>query len=654
MRQRFVGSTFGSFGPVTRRERRNADLFFAELMEGGRTRSAPSMRGPVSESTLEDDQSRDWFVDMKGFLGSGFEPSHPLWMPDARPGNEVKILLNGQETYREIVKALDPSPRRWPPASFIYMANWIVYDDFNLDRDPKHRFVSTPKTTLRDCLRRASDNHVMIRALFWDRVFGSGSTHQNDAPRDFINSLKGGHAILDGRVINSVLGDTYDKGSHHQKLLLVDGPEGLIAFTGGVDFHPNRVFQHGDPLDMSPDKGPAGFKVLDDKSAPLLDVHVRIRGPAAYDLLDVFLRRYADHPTAEGHDVYAPYRNYKPLPKGNVTVRVCTTYGDKPIRDDTNVRPTEKTLQRLEGPPTEKPWRQVNVVTIKQDGGGRLRGIQPYSFAPRGRQSGRAQLLFAISSARKFIFFEDQYMVGQEIAEAIRDVVNAHGVKVIGVIPHQSISGDFDHDMGYFRADRGKNVLASARLTRVIRVIYGASAEPDRHRFLFSPLQELPPDKHGSIYRYVHSKVFIMDDVFCTIGSMNFNQRSTTHDSELSLGFYEPNPTGDGFAKQLRLRLWHQYLRLPASEQPLVDDPLACIAKVWSKLPASPGEIKSPGGTAWKPGVVRYDWSRDKPLGTRERFIDPLGAGFTNATAWVDKVADPVVTSAETKRVPKR
>jgi phosphatidylserine/phosphatidylglycerophosphate/cardiolipin synthase-like enzyme len=663
MRRRFGHeSFFSSFRLVSPRERRNADLFFAELMAGGRTRSSASMLGPASESTFEDtgpsalrDDTGYWFVDMKGFLGGAFAPTHPLWMPDPRPGNDVKILLNGQETYREIIKALDPSPRKWRVDSFIYLANWIVYDDFNLDRDPDHRFVSTPGTTLRDCLRRASENHVMIRALFWDRVIKSGATHQNDAPRDFINSLPGGHAILDGRVINTVFGDTYNKGSHHQKLLLVNGPEGLLAFAGGVDFHPNRVFQHGDPLDAPAGTRSRDIKRLDEQSAPLLDVHVRIRGPAAYDLLDVFLRRYADHPTAAGHQIYAPYRDYKPLPNGGVTVRVCTTFGDKPIRDDTNVSPTARTLQLLEGPQTERPFRQTNVVTIKQDGGGRLRGIQPYSFAPRGRQSGRAQLLFAISSARQFIYFEDQYMVGQEIAEAIRDVVKAHGVKVIGVIPHQSISSDFDQaSAGHYRGDAGRNVLASARLTRVIRVIYGKGADPKDRRFLFSPLQQLKPDPKGSIYQYVHSKVFIMDDAFCTIGSMNFNQRSTTHDSELSLGFYEPNPTGDGFAKRLRRRLWQQHLRLPASEQNLIDAPLECIDKVWSRVETSPGEIKSPGGARWKPGVVRYDWSRDKPLGTREHFADPLGAGFTDETKWVDKIPDPRVTSAETERVPKR
>src|SRR5207244_200068 len=99
--------------------------------------------------------------------------------------------------------------------------------------------------------------------------------------------------------------------------------------------------------------------------------------------------------------------------------------------------------------------------------------------------------------------------------------------------------------------------------------------------FLFSPLKT-PRDSGGSIYQYIHSKVFIMDDAFCTIGSMNFNRRSTTHDSELSLGFYEPKPRADGFAKRLRLRLWQLHLGLPPSEQHLIDEPLEGIAKVWS------------------------------------------------------------------------
>jgi phosphatidylserine/phosphatidylglycerophosphate/cardiolipin synthase-like enzyme len=170
-------------------------------------------------------------------------------------------------------------------------------------------------------------------------------------------------------------------------------------------------------------------------------------------------------------------------------------------------------------------------------------------------------------------YFEDQYMFGQGIVED-SPRCQRFGVKVIGLIPHQSISGDFDAKYaGYFPSDKGRDILASARLSKVIRIIYGKDADPQKLTFLFSPLQTLRGNQ-GSICQNVHSKVFIMDDAFCTIGSMNFNRRSTTHDSELSLRFCEPNPNADSFAKQLRVRLWQSLLGLPSAEQHLINDPL--------------------------------------------------------------------------------
>jgi hypothetical protein len=237
-----------------------------------------------------------------------------------------------------------------------------------------------------------------------------------------------------------------------------------------------------------------------------------------------------------------------------------------------------------------------------------------------------------------------------------------------GVIPHQSISDDFDYPVirvpvihtkihtGELLADSGKDVIARTRLSRVIRVIYGNDANPGKLRFLFSPLQTQPVTQGGSIYRYVHSKVFIMDDAFCTIGSMNFNRRSTTHDSELSLGFYEPNPKANTFAKQLRLRLWQHHLGLTTTQLYLVEDPLEGIANVWRKIGFHIGKPDgTPLNTPWKPNVVGYNWAAENPLGTAESsWYDPLGAGITNETEFVDKITDPVVTSDETARLPRR
>jgi phosphatidylserine/phosphatidylglycerophosphate/cardiolipin synthase-like enzyme len=83
---------------------------------------------------------------------------------------------------------------------------------------------------------------------------------------------------------------------------------------------------------------------------------------------------------------------------------------------------------------------------------------------------------------------------------------------------------------------------------------------------------------------YVHAKVCVVDDIWCSIGSDNFNLRSWTHDSELSCGVLDgtldgrapedPGDTGDGarrFARDLRLDLWAEHLGTTPDDPRLLD-----------------------------------------------------------------------------------
>ena len=60
---------------------------------------------------------------------------------------------------------------------------------------------------------------------------------------------------------------------------------------------------------------------------------------------------------------------------------------------------------------------------------------------------------------------------------------------------------------------------------------------------------------------YVHAKVCVMDDVWATTGSDNFNRRSWTHDSELTAAVVD-RADGDAspYAQALRLRLAAEHL----------------------------------------------------------------------------------------------
>ena len=84
-------------------------------------------------------------------------------------------------------------------------------------------------------------------------------------------------------------------------------------------------------------------------------------------------------------------------------------------------------------------------------------------------------------------------------------------------------------------------------------------------------------ENHEGTPVYVHAKVCVVDDVWVSVGSDNFNRRSWTHDSELSSGVLDttrdpreprdPAGTGDGariFARDLRLTLAREHLDLPA------------------------------------------------------------------------------------------
>jgi phosphatidylserine/phosphatidylglycerophosphate/cardiolipin synthase-like enzyme len=83
---------------------------------------------------------------------------------------------------------------------------------------------------------------------------------------------------------------------------------------------------------------------------------------------------------------------------------------------------------------------------------------------------------------------------------------------------------------------------------------------------------------------YVHAKVCVVDDVWLTCGSDNFNRRSWTSDSELTCAVVDATPDdreprsvgSEGerarvLPRDLRLRLWSEHLGLPADDPRLLD-----------------------------------------------------------------------------------
>jgi phosphatidylserine/phosphatidylglycerophosphate/cardiolipin synthase-like enzyme len=181
----------------------------------------------------------------------------------------------------------------------------------------------------------------------------------------------------------------------------------------------------------------------------------------------------------------------------------------------------------------------------------------PYDFAPDGERSVARGYTKAIKRARRLIYLEDQYMWSAEVArlfaEALRTHPDLHLVVVVPRVPDQD--GAFAKRPQLIGRWRAIEMCKSAGENRV-------------HVF--------DVENHEGTPVYVHAKVCVVDDVWVSVGSDNFNRRSWTHDSELSSGVLDttrdpreprdPAGTGDGartFARDLRLTLAREHLDLP-------------------------------------------------------------------------------------------
>jgi phosphatidylserine/phosphatidylglycerophosphate/cardiolipin synthase-like enzyme len=459
----------GIIGPKTW-----AQLDAASAGGGGIVPPVPSRLEP--DRILTTDEIRRWFVDGEDSQGQ------PMGRITAN--NRVIHLIRGRSTFDAMLAALSTATA---PGHFIFLLGWWLSDDF----------VFAGATTIRQLFTRASARGVAIRAMLWQqKSFGGvvGFPTQNQAEVAHINALPTGAAILDNRLLNF--------GAHHQKVLIVNGEQGLIAFCGGIDLNPDRIRTVTTGTFSSGGVG-----------SPMHDVHCQIGGPASFDLFELFSQRWNDHPDHVALDrakgPLPPATAPAPIPSGHEFVQLGRTYGNG----------------------------NAHFGIDSDRFGTRPRG---YTFlrGRTGEQTVKRMIIHAIGQARQFIYLEDQYLVSLEIRDALmRALPNLAHLTIL--IPDGSIS---DLPQGNFRR---REFIAP------LRAAGGAKVR------VFHPFP--PRDPFG----YVHAKTWMFDDEYAIIGSANVNRRGYTHDSEVDAGVVG---AGDGlglrFAHRLRVELWATHLNV--------------------------------------------------------------------------------------------
>jgi phosphatidylserine/phosphatidylglycerophosphate/cardiolipin synthase-like enzyme len=389
----------------------------------------------------------------------------------------------------------------------------VLFTDWRGDPDER---VADDGPTVAGVLAGAAARGAVVKGLLWrshlDRLRFSGAEN-----RDLSDDVeaKGGEVLLDQRV--------RPLGSHHQKSVVVrhaENPGDDVAFVGGIDLAHSRrddAAHAGDPQRQR-------FAHWYGKRPPWHDVQVELRGPAVRDVEDVFRERWED-----------------PAPLSRLPWHVLPDL----------IRGEDLRADRLAPPLPDPPRAGTCAVQLLRTYPDRRPG---YPFAPDGERSTARGYAKALSRARRLVYVEDQYLWSTDVARVFADALRREPrLHLVAVVPRYP-----DHDDWIS--------LAASRLGHAQALDLVREAGGDR-------VVVLDVENPAGVPVYVHAKVCVVDDVWATIGSDNFNRRSWTHDSELTAAVVDearddreprdPGGLGDGarrFARDLRLELWREHL----------------------------------------------------------------------------------------------
>jgi phosphatidylserine/phosphatidylglycerophosphate/cardiolipin synthase-like enzyme len=493
-----------------------------------------------------------------------FEDAKAAWfrtgndMPGVMEGNRVKFMIDAAASqfrststgaFHDMVMAIRTATQ---PGHFIYVASWYCDVTFEIESG----------VTLAKLLTQASQNGVMIRGMFWKSYFGEA---QNEDAVNFFNSvekrvapqgiefvkrnpvLENAAAIWDERGNEPeipfvkhlpVFGHIpRHVGTQHQKILCVYGEQGLICFCGGVEFNPDRI--------ETPHR-PTGFKEhfrhATGSGGPLHDLHCRIEGPASFHLVNVFWQRWWDHP--DRHKIEDP----KPGGGGKPPLIVPTfpeTAGDQ-------------------------------IVQV-----GRTFSKDEYGFARGGETTAAKVIEHAIRNAKRYIYTEDQYFVGgfPFLEDALLDAIPRieHFTAVITFWTMTSMPFVNHHRRRFIQKLQAKD----REKVRIFAIQPFPASNKDKSKDFYDGFEP---------HTYVHTKAWIIDDEFASIGSINTNRRGWSHDCEVVAGIYERSTDRFlhyRFAHWLRIELWKEHLGMldPVQEAELADGVASAVH--WLRRPES-------------------------------------------------------------------
>ncbi|KAK3153127.1 hypothetical protein QOZ80_2BG0168180 [Eleusine coracana subsp. coracana] len=510
-------------------------------------------------------------------------------LPDIRLDHGMRYQ-HGQ-CWRDIYDAICQARK------LIYIVGWSVFHTIHLVRDG----TTTQYPSLGDLLKMKSQEGVRVLLLVWDdptpkiipkyKTDGYMRTGDEETRRFFKNSSV--QVLLCPRsagkkhswVKQQETGAIF---SHHQKTVIVDADAGnyrrkIIAFVGGLDLSGGRYDTPWHPLFRTlqtvhkEDYYNPNFVTVDARGPREAwhDLHSRMDGPAAYDVLQNFQERWLKASKRQG------------------IKKLAKSYDDTLV----NIEGIPEIINRNDatyfGDNDPETW---HVQIFRSIDSNSAKGFpkDPREATRKNLVCGKNILIdmsihtayvHAIRAAQHFIYIENQYFIGSsfnwdskkdigannlipiEIALKIANKIKANerfsAYIVIPMWPEGKPTGIPTQRILYWQ-----NKTMQMMYETIYRALKEAGLdeiyEPQDYLNFFCLGNREVPDRTGTsnasntpnnpqeqsrnnrrFMVYVHSKGMIVDDEYVIIGSANINQRSMegTRDTEIAMGAYQPQYT---------------------------------------------------------------------------------------------------------------
>ncbi|KAK9076717.1 hypothetical protein SSX86_005051 [Deinandra increscens subsp. villosa] len=474
----------------------------------------------------------------------------------------------------------------------IYITGWSVFHSVQLVRNGE----GAKDSSLGDLLKAKSSEGVRVLLLIWDdptsrsilgiKTQGVMQTNDEETRRFFKHSsvkvllcprsAGKGHSWAKKQEVETIY-------THHQKTVIVDADAGnyrrrIMAFVGGLDLCVGRydtpahpIFStlqtlHKDDYHQPNYTGPTTGCPRE----PWHDLHSRIEGPAAYDILQNFEERWKRASKPQGiHPEGWHVQIFRSIDSNSV----------KGFPKD----PKEATSKNLVCGKNVLIDMSIHTAYVK-----------------------------AIRAAQHFIYIENQYFLGSsfnwsnhktlgannlipmEIALKIANKIRAQerftAYIVIPMWPEGSPTSTATQRILFWQNKTMQmmyEVIYKALQEVGLEHTYepqdyliffclgtresslGVESTSDEKGFNGPNAPQLLSKKNRRFMIYVHSKGMIVDDEFVILGSANINQRSLegSRDTEIAMGAYQPyhtwahkrySPHGQIFG--YRMSLWAEHI----------------------------------------------------------------------------------------------